>query len=188
MLFDRYLRSRWKSRRAGRGLALLHVYGAREQHKGRMASVAWHFFNQYVSSGRFDCSKAVTAMPMASSAATSVSVEDCVKVNLHFLDHPQVSGIFNVGTGRGAGLSMTSRRPVINTVAAARGQPPRSIAELVRAGCVEYIPFPADLKGKYQAFTQADLGALRGGGLFGAFPQCRSGREALLRRAASQER
>jgi ADP-L-glycero-D-manno-heptose 6-epimerase len=97
-----------------------------------------------------------------------VSVEDCVKVNLHFLDHPDVSGIFNVGTGRAQSFNDVAAA-VINTVAARRGERPRTIAELVADGCVEYIAFPKDLEGKYQAFTQADPTALRAAGFADPF-------------------
>jgi ADP-L-glycero-D-manno-heptose 6-epimerase len=82
---------------------------------------------------------------------------------LYFLDHAERSGIFNVGTGHAQSFNDVAET-VINTVGRARGQAEGSISELAAAGCVEYIAFPEDLKGKYQAFTQADLGALRAAG------------------------
>jgi ADP-L-glycero-D-manno-heptose 6-epimerase len=164
VLFDRYLRNHWDEQTAQVvGLRYFNVYGLREQHKGRMASVAWHFFNQFVSTGRVRLFEGSHGYEDGEQRRDFVSVEDCVKVNLFFLDHPERSGIFNVGTGRAQSFNDVAAA-VINSVAAARGQEPRTIAELVSAGCVEYIPFPADLKGKYQAFTQADLGALRSAG------------------------
>ncbi|RPI47535.1 MAG: ADP-glyceromanno-heptose 6-epimerase [Betaproteobacteria bacterium] len=164
MLFDRYLRSRWEEQTAQVvGLRYFNVYGTREQHKGRMASVAWHFFNQCVAHGQVRLFEGSHGYGDGEQRRDFVSVEDCVKVNLYFLDHPEVSGIFNVGTGRAQSFNDVAAA-VINSVAAARGQAPRTIAELVSAGCVEYIPFPVDLRGKYQAFTQADLSALRAAG------------------------
>ena len=105
-----------------------------------------------------------------------MSVEDCVKVNLHFLDHPQHSGIFNVGTGRAQSFNDVAAA-VVNSIARSHGQSARSIGQLVADGCVEYIEFPQDLKGKYQAFTQADLSALRQAGYGQAFLSVEEGVE-----------
>ena len=164
LLFDRYLRARWEAQSAQVvGLRYFNVYGPREQHKGRMASVAWHFFNQYMSGGKVRLFEGSHGYDDGEQRRDFVSVEDCVKVNLYFLDHPQRSGIFNVGTGRAQSFNDVAAA-VINTVEGARGERSRTIAELRAAGCVEYIEFPADLKGKYQAFTQAELGALRAAG------------------------
>ena len=163
MLFDRYLRSRWEEQTAQVvGLRYFNVYGPREQHKGRMASVAWHFFNQFRSTGRVRLFEGSHGYANGEQRRDFVSVEDCVRVNLHFLDHPQASGIFNVGTGRAQSFNDVAAA-VINSVAPAGGRA-RSIDELVAAGCVEYIAFPEDLRGKYQAFTQADLTRLRAAG------------------------
>ncbi len=169
MLFDRYLRSHWEAQTAQVvGLRYFNVYGPREQHKGRMASVAWHFFNQYTASGKVRLFEGSHGYENGEQRRDFVSVEDCVKVNLYFLDHPERSGIFNVGTGRAQPFNDVAAA-VINSVEAHRGRASRPIDELVRTGCVEYIPFPADLKGKYQAFTQADLGALRNAGYTSPF-------------------
>jgi len=164
LLFDRYLRRRWENRTAQVvGLRYFNVYGPREQHKGRMASVAWHFFEQFQNAGRVGLFAGSHGYANGEQRRDFVSVEDCVKVNLYFLDHAERSGIFNVGTGRAQTFNDVAAT-VINTVGRARGQAERSIDELAAAGCVEYIAFPEDLKGKYQAFTQADLGALRAAG------------------------
>jgi len=164
LLFDRYLRRRWDNRTAQVvGLRYFNVYGPREQHKGRMASVAWHFFEQFQNSGRVRLFAGSHGYANGEQRRDFVSVEDCVKVNLYFLDHAERSGIFNVGTGRAQSFNDVAAT-VINTVRRAHGHAQRSISEMVAAGCVEYIAFPEDLKGKYQAYTQADLGALRAAG------------------------
>jgi ADP-L-glycero-D-manno-heptose 6-epimerase len=168
MLFDRYLRGRWEEQTAQVvGLRYFNVYGPREQHKGRMASVAWHFFNQFRSMGRVRLFEGSHGYGNGEQRRDFVSVEDCVRVNLYFLDHPQVSGIFNVGTGRAQSFNDVAAA-VINSVAPA-GARAHSIDELVSAGCVEYIAFPEDLRGKYQAFTQAELAGLRAAGYVEAF-------------------
>lgn len=150
------------------GFRYFNVYGPHETHKGRMASVAWHFFNQYRADG--------CVQPFSGSGGYSdgeqrrdfVSVEDIVKVNLHFLDRPEVSGIFNLGTGRAESFNAVAAA-VINTCRSAEGQPLLSIADLHREGLVKYKPFPDALKGKYQHFTEADIASLRDSGYGGEF-------------------
>ena len=162
--FDRYVRNRWEARTAQLiGLRYFNVYGSREAHKGRMASVAWHFFNQYRSGGKVRLFEGSHGYANGDQRRDFVSVEDCVKVNLHFLDHPEISGIYNVGTGRAQPFNDVAVA-VVNAVRRTRGEAQANLDELVRAGAIEYIPFPEDLKGKYQAFTQADLAALRNAG------------------------
>jgi len=162
--FDRYVRNRWEERTAQVvGLRYFNVYGLREAHKGRMASVAWHFFNQYLAGGKVRLFEGSHGYADGEQRRDFVSVEDCIKVNLHFLDYPGVSGIFNVGTGRAQPFNDVAAA-VINTVRGGRGEAGRTLGELIREGAIEYIPFPEDLKGKYQAFTQADLAALRAAG------------------------
>jgi len=162
--FDRYVRNRWEERTAQVvGLRYFNVYGVREAHKGRMASVAWHFFNQYRTGGTVRLFEGSHGYAAGEQRRDFVSVEDCIKVNLHFLDNPGASGIFNVGTGRAQPFNDVAVA-VINTVRRARGETERTREDLIRDGAIEYIPFPEDLKGKYQAFTQADLTALRAAG------------------------
>ena len=164
LLLDRVLRRRWHDRTAQVvGLRYFNVYGPREQHKARMASVAHHFFNQFRATGRVRLFEGSHGYDAGEQRRDFVSVDDCVKVNLYFLDRPERSGIVNVGTGRAQTFNEVAVT-VINTICAARGLPARSLAELVSAGCIEYIAFPDDLKGKYQAFTEADLEALRATG------------------------
>lgn len=164
LLLDRYVRQRLEDRTAQIvGLRYFNVYGPREQHKGRMASVAWHFFNQYRTRGKVRLFEGSHGFPDGEQRRDFVSVEDCVAVNLYFLDHPTCSGVFNVGTGSAQSFNDVAVA-VVNSFRRARGEPPAGLAELVAAGCIEYMPFPEDLRGRYQAFTQADLTLLRGAG------------------------
>ncbi|MCE2989297.1 MAG: ADP-glyceromanno-heptose 6-epimerase [Burkholderiales bacterium] len=145
------------------GFRYFNVYGPRESHKGRMASVAYHFFNQYRANGKVKLFEGSDGYANGEQRRDFVSVEDVVKVNLFFLDNPEVSGIFNLGTGR----SQTFNDAAVATINACRalnGQAAQSIEEMRAAGSLEYIPFPDALKGKYQSFTQADLSALRAAG------------------------
>jgi ADP-L-glycero-D-manno-heptose 6-epimerase len=133
-----------------------------------MASVAFHFFGQYVATGRVRLFEGSAGYGPGEQLRDFIAVEDVVQVNLHFLDNPKVSGIFNVGTGRAQSFNDVAVATV-NAVRAQRGEPPQSLDELVRAGAIEYIPFPPQLVGKYQSYTQAEPAALRAAGYDRAF-------------------
>lgn len=150
------------------GFRYFNVYGPREAHKGRMASVAFHFFNQYRENGRVRLFEGSGGYGPGEQIRDFVSVEDVVQVNLHFLDNPKASGIFNVGTGRAQSFNDVAVATV-NAMRAQRGEPARSLDELKGEGAIEYIAFPPALVGKYQSYTQADLAALRGAGYDRAF-------------------
>jgi ADP-L-glycero-D-manno-heptose 6-epimerase len=163
-LFDEVVRRRLAGRSAQvAGFRYFNVYGPREAHKGRMASVAFHFFNQYLAEGRVRLFEGSDGFGPGEQIRDFISVEDVVRVNLHFLDHPGLSGIFNVGTGRAESFNAVARA-TINAIRQARGDKPLTLEELKRSGAVEYIPFPPQLVGKYQSFTQADMTALRAAG------------------------
>jgi ADP-L-glycero-D-manno-heptose 6-epimerase len=125
-----------------------------------MASVAFHFFHQYQSAGRVKLFEGSGGYAAGEQRRDFVSVDDVVKVNLDFLDHPARSGIFNLGTGN----AETFNAVAVATVNACRshdGKPPLALADLMHQGAIEYVPLPEKLAGKYQSFTQADLGRLR---------------------------
>ena len=145
------------------GFRYFNVYGPREAHKGRMASVAYHFYNQYLENGKVKLFEGSGGYGDGEQLRDFVSVEDVVRVNLFFLDHPGTSGVFNVGTGRAQSFNEMAHA-TINAVRAGRGDKPLTLDELRSAGVIEYIPFPPQLVGKYQSFTQADLAKLRAAG------------------------
>ncbi|KZE32641.1 ADP-glyceromanno-heptose 6-epimerase precursor [Crenobacter luteus] len=164
-LFDQVLRQRMAEGLTAQvaGFRYFNVYGPREQHKDRMASVAFHNFNQYRETGKVKLFGANDGWGDGEQSRDFVSVEDVVKVNLYFLDHPEKSGIFNLGSGRAQPFNDVA----VATVNACRrheGKPALSLSELVEQGILEYIAFPDALKGKYQSFTQADIGKLRAAG------------------------
>jgi ADP-L-glycero-D-manno-heptose 6-epimerase len=145
------------------GFRYFNVYGPREAHKGRMASVVWHLFNQYRAQGRVQLFEGSGGYAAGEQRRDFVSVEDVVKVNLEFLDHPERSGIYNLGTGTATTFNAVAAA-TINACRAARGEPAQPFAELHRAKAIEYIAFPPALVSKYQSFTQADLARLRAAG------------------------
>lgn len=163
-LFDQVVRQRLADANAQIvGLRYFNVYGVREAHKGRMASVAWQFFNQYRESGKVRLFEGSGGYPAGEQRRDFISVEDVVKVNLFFLDHLDVSGIFNVGTGAAASFNDVAVA-VINACRAESREPTLTLKAMQQAGLIEYVPFPAGLKDKYQSFTQADVERLRAGG------------------------
>lgn len=145
------------------GFRYFNVYGPREAHKGRMASVAYHNFNEFRANGRVKLFGEYNGYAAGTQSRDFVSVEDVVKVNLHFFDHPERSGIFNLGSGRAQPFNDIAVA-VINTLRAEAGEAPLTLEELVKQGLVEYIPFPEALRGKYQCFTQANIDHLRQAG------------------------
>jgi ADP-L-glycero-D-manno-heptose 6-epimerase len=130
------------------GLRYFNVYGPRENHKGSMASVAFHLNNQLLGGGRLRLFEGCDGYANGEQRRDFVYVGDTCKVKLWLLDNPKVSGIFNVGTGRSQSF---------NDVA-------RAVQAWHVRGTLEYIPFPEHLRGRYQSFTEADIGALRAAG------------------------
>jgi ADP-L-glycero-D-manno-heptose 6-epimerase len=174
-LFDQVVRRRWNENTAQVvGLRYFNVYGPRESHKERMASVAFHSFNQYRETGKVKLFEGSGGYAQGEQRRDFVSVEDAVKVNLYFLDNPERSGIFNCGTG----ASQTFNEVAVATINAVRmgeGNPPLGLAELQAQGIIEYVPFPPGLRDKYQSYTEADLVHLRTSGYMTPFLDVQAG-------------
>ncbi len=148
MLFDEWVRARASDLAAPVvGLRYFNVYGPREGHKGSMASVAYHLFNQIGESGEARLFGAHGTVAAGMQSRDFVHVEDVAEVNL-WAATAGVSGVFNCGSGR--------------------AQPFLTVAETMIAslgrGEIVFIPFPEHLVGRYQNFTQADLTRLRAAG------------------------
>ncbi len=163
--FSKHCFDRWVRRELPRsasqvvGLRYFNVYGPREGHKARMASVAYHFHQQSRQGGGLRLFAGSEGF-----RRDFIWVGDVVDVAMHFLDHPQLSGIYNCGTGLARSF--------------------QDLAEIVvrlRPGSrIEPIPFPEALKGKYQAFTQADTTRLRESGFRRPFTSLEDGVAAYL--------
>jgi ADP-L-glycero-D-manno-heptose 6-epimerase len=145
------------------GFRYFNVYGPREAHKGRMASVAFHHFGQLRESGKVKLFGEYGGYGPGQQVRDFVCIDDVVAVNLWFLKHPERSGIFNVGTGRPQPFNDVAHA-TINASRALRAEAPLSLEEQIARGLIEYIPFPPALIGKYQCHTQADLTSLRASG------------------------
>ena len=177
LLFDQRLRRELGPRLAGAasqvaGFRYFNVYGPREQHKGRMASVAFHQFNQFRAEGKVKLFGEYGGYGPGEQKRDFVFIDDVVAVNLWFLDHPDQRGVFNLGTGRAQPFNDVAT-VVVNALRP--GQPALDTASAVAQGLVEYVPFPEALRGKYQCYTQADLAALRRTGCDHAFADVQTG-------------
>ena len=162
-LFDQIVRRRLSdAKHQITGFRYFNVYGPRESHKARMASVAFHNDHQFGVDGRVKLFEGWDGYGDGMQQRDFVSVEDVVKVNLHFLDHG-TSGIFNLGTGRAQTFNDVASS-VVNSRRRHEGLPALTLDEMVGEGLIEYVAFPEALKGKYQSFTQADIGRLRAAG------------------------
>ena len=163
-LFDQVVRARLEKCTAQVvGLRYFNVSGPQEQHKGRMASVAFHNMNQFIAEGHVRLFGGWDGYPDGGQMRDFISVRDVVDVNLHFLDNPNRSGIFNCGTGRAQPFNDVAMT-VVNTMRQLRGDPALPLEALVAEGLLRYFNFPDDLKGRYQSYTQADVSALRAAG------------------------
>ncbi|MCF6765259.1 ADP-glyceromanno-heptose 6-epimerase [Thiotrichales bacterium 19S3-7] len=137
------------------GFRYFNVYGPREAHKGSMASVAFHHYNQIKDTDKVKLFGAYDGYDAGEQSRDFVYVSDVVDVNLWFYDQARkakmlediqtLSGVYNLGTGKSQPFN-----DIANAVIAYFGR-----------GQIEYIDFPEKLKGHYQSFTQADISKLR---------------------------
>ncbi len=167
------------------GFRYFNVYGPREQHKGRMASVAFHQFNQFKAQGKVKLFGDYGGYAAGAQLRDFVFIDDVVAVNLWFFDHPGISGIFNLGTGRAQPFNDIASATV-NTLRQLQGQSALTLDQLVTEGLLEYMPFPDALRGKYQCYTQADLSALRATGCNHTFADVQTGVRSYVQWLAQQ--
>lgn len=159
--FDQYVRRLLPEARSQIvGMRYFNVYGPRESHKGTMASVAFHHYNQLLKEDTVKLFEGCDGYGPGEQRRDFVYIGDVVNVNLWFLEQADKSGIYNVGTGR-----CQSFNDVANSV----------IASHPRQGRIEYIPFPDHLKGRYQSFTEADISKLRTAGYTAPFKSVEEG-------------
>jgi len=165
-LFDQYVRRILPSAESQVvGFRYFNVYGPREQHKGSMSSVAYHLNNQLLAGDEVvRLFEGCDGYGDGEQRRDFVYVSDVVDVNLWCFENPACSGIFNLGTGRSQSF---------NDVA-------NAVISYHNKGKLEYIPFPDHLKGSYQSFTEADIGALRTAGYNAEFKTVEEGVHAYL--------
>ncbi|MEM9103441.1 MAG: ADP-glyceromanno-heptose 6-epimerase [Pseudomonadota bacterium] len=165
--FDNYVRRHLKQCRTQVvGFRYFNVYGPREQHKGSMSSVAFHFNNQIKDTGKCRLFAGAEGYADGEQRRDFIYVGDVVKANLWFYQQKGPSGIYNLGTGKSQTFN-----DVADAVLAWHGKEEK-----------EYIPFPEHLKGAYQSFTEADIASLRESGYQEPFKTVEEGVKAYLDR------
>jgi ADP-L-glycero-D-manno-heptose 6-epimerase len=160
LAFDNHVRTvAARSESTVAGLRYFNVYGPRESHKGKMASMVYQLHRQLKQTGRARLFTGTDGYADGEQRRDFVFVDDVVRVNLALAEGPVRNAILNVGTGQ-------SR--TFNDVAV-------TIIAQLGAGEIEYIPFPKNLAGKYQSFTQAEVSALRSAGYSDPFSTLENG-------------
>jgi ADP-L-glycero-D-manno-heptose 6-epimerase len=176
-LFDQHVRDLLEDKTAQiAGLRYFNVYGPNETHKGRMASVALHAWQQLHSEGRVKLFVGSGGYGHGEQRRDFIYVDDVVAVNLWLLERRDVSGIFNCGTGRAQTFNRLAVA-VINAV----NRTNHTLHEIVAKGLIEYVPFPDQLINKYQSFTEADMSRLKGAGYPGEFMNVEQGVAAYMK-------
>ena len=182
-LFDQYVRNALEEKSSQiAGLRYFNVYGPNEAHKGRMASVALHAWQQLHAEGRVKLFVDSGGYGDGEQRRDFIYVDDVVAVNLWLLERRDVSGVFNCGTGRAQSFNELAAATV-NAVQGTR----LSIKEMTQKGLIEYIPFPPALVGKYQSFTEADLSRLRAAGYAREFKTVEQGVAAYVAELKKQD-
>jgi ADP-L-glycero-D-manno-heptose 6-epimerase len=130
------------------GLKFFNVYGPNEYHKGRMASVVWHAYNQIQKTGKMKLFRSHNpAYKDGEQMRDFVYLKDVVEVCIFLMHHRKDSGIYNLGSG-----TARTFNDLANAVFHALNKPVN----------IEYVDTPADIRDKYQYFTEAGMGKLKG--------------------------
>jgi ADP-L-glycero-D-manno-heptose 6-epimerase len=129
------------------GLKFFNVYGPNEYHKGRMASVIWHAYQQITKNGALKLFKSHRSdFKDGEQMRDFIYVKDLIDVCIFLMEHRKNSGIYNLGTGKARSF---------NDLGVATFQ------ALGLTPTIEYIDTPADIRDKYQYFTEATMQKLR---------------------------
>ena len=144
------------------GLKFFNVYGPNEYHKGRMASVVFHSFNQFQETNQIKLFKSEhPSYADGMQVRDFIYVKDAVKIIIFFLNNNNFSGLYNAGTGNAETFKALAEAVLINT----KGQP----------NDIKYIEMPNDLKGKYQYYTQATMNKINSIGFNDNFMNLKEG-------------
>ncbi len=160
------------------GFKFFNVYGPNEYHKERMASVAFHTFNQFSETGTMRLFKGTKAgVEDGMQMRDFVYVKDAAAVLCHFYqtalsNKPSPDGIYNVGTGEAR-----SFKDLATNV----------MTSMQKAPHITYIDMPQDLQGKYQYFTQAAMQKLRDAGYTQPFSSLEDGVKDYVQNYLMQE-
>ena len=174
LVFDNYVRRLMPEMKSTVvGLRYFNVYGPRERHKGRMASVIHHFATQLKETGTIKMFVGSGGYADGEQRRDFVFVNDLARMNMFFggllpeNPHKPVQAVVNAGTGEARTFKAVAE----------------ALMKVHGEGGIEYIPFPGDLKDRYQHYTRADVAGLRATGYAAAF----TGLEDGVRRTFAEE-
>ena len=159
---DKWILSQATAPPAWYGLKFFNVYGPNEYHKGRMASVIYHTFRRVRGTGAMQLFRSHREdIADGHQQRDFIYVKDLCRV-MHWLmdNRPEPYGLYNLGTGRA--------RTFLDLATAtfrAMGHEPD----------ISYVDTPADIRDKYQYFTEADMSKLREAGYTAHFQTLESG-------------
>lgn len=147
--FDRYVRRVLPYAQSQvAGFRYFNVFGPQENHKDRMASLIFQKYHELKEKGKITLFEGTAGYENGGQIRDFIYVNDVVKVLFYFWEHPELSGIYNCGTGTGHTFNEFVK----------------GIIDYCGTGSIEYVPFPEILKGKYQSFTTADTTKLTDAG------------------------
>lgn len=178
-IFDDWAFKQEKTPKQWNGLKFFNVYGPQEYHKGRMASMVFHTFNQYKANGYVKLFKSYKeGFKDGEQLRDFIYIKDVVDIMYFMLTHHVESGIYNLGTGKARSfmdLSMATMRAASKKT------------NLEKEKAVELIPMPEDLRGKYQYFTEAKIEKLRAAGYTKEMTSLEDGVKDYVENYLSQE-
>ena len=161
--FDKWVLKQESSPYFWAGLKFFNVYGPNEYHKGRMASVVMHAYNQIQESDKVKLFRShIPQFKDGEQLRDFIYVKDVVEVCLFFMNHRKNSGIYNLGSGKARKFIDLAN----NTFEA-----------LYKIPVIEFIDTPKDIRDKYQYFTEANMNKLRSIGYENAFYSLEEGIE-----------
>lgn len=154
LFFDNYARRYFDSAESQiAGFRYFNVYGPQENHKGKMASMVFQMFNQWKKEGQVKLFEGYDGYGPGEQTRDFIYVKDVVKVLFYFWKHPELKGVYNLGTGHAHQFNDMAK----------------AVLKYFGEGELVYVPFPEVLKGKYQSYTQADTTKLLAAGYDGGF-------------------
>ena len=155
------------------GFKFFNVYGPNEYHKGRMASVIWHSFNQVKKEGRVKLFKSHRPdFKDGQQLRDFIYVKDVLKVCYWLMLNRPASGIYNLGTGKARAFE-----DLVNA----------TFAGLDKPALIDFIDMPEDIRDKYQYFTEADMNKLQGAGYKDPFYSLEAGVSDYVRQYLAKE-
>lgn len=155
------------------GLKFFNVYGPKEYHKGRMASVIWHAYNQINKTGEMKLFRSHNpAYRDGEQMRDFVYVKDVVEVCYFLMHHRKNSGIYNLGSGKARTF-----KDLVTAV----------FNNLEKPVNINYIDTPEDIRDKYQYFTEAKMDKLKSIGYDKPFHSLEEGVKDYVKKLQSKQ-